>query len=208
MSKSENHYFTVDDLVDKGYRLSAIRRLLISGHYRAELNFTLAGLDESTRSVERLIEFRRRLRASRSDDAGLGPTRLPELAAQALTDFETALDDDLNIAEAWGALFVFVREANAEIDKASERVPAADADAALDAVESVDKVFGVLAMAEGESGAVSEELRAWVEGKLAERANARAAKDYARADVIRAELAERGVEVEDSPSGSRWRLTR
>jgi cysteinyl-tRNA synthetase len=206
MSKSENHYYTVDDLVDKGYRLSAIRRLLISGHYRAELNFTLAGLDDSTRSVERLMEFRRRLRASRSDDAGLGPTRLPELAAQALTDFETALDDDLNIAEAWGALFVFVREANTEIDKAGEWVPAADADAALDAVESVDKVFGVLALAEGEGGAVSEELRAWVEGKLAERANARAAKDYARADAIRAELAERGVEVDDSLAGSRWRL--
>jgi cysteinyl-tRNA synthetase len=208
MSKSENHYYTVDDLVDKGYRLSAIRRLLISGHYRAELNFTLAGLDDSTRSVERLMEFRRRLRASRSDEAGLGPTRLPELAAQALTDFEAALDEDLNVAEAWGALFVFVREANAEIDKAGERVPAADADAALDAVESVDKVFGVLALAEGEGGAVSEELRAWVEQKLAERANARAAKDYARADAIRAELAERGVEVDDSPAESRWRLVR
>lgn len=206
MSKSEDHYYTVDDLVDKGYLPSALRRLLISGHYRAELNFTLAGLDDATRSVERLMEFRRRLRANRSDDPGPRPSRLPELAAQALADFETALDDDLNVAAAWGALFTFVREANAELDKAGASVPGGDADAALDAVESVDRVLGVLALAEGERGAVSEELRAWVEEKLAERANARAAKDYARADAIRGELAEKGVEVEDTPSGSRWRL--
>jgi cysteinyl-tRNA synthetase len=208
MSKSEKHYYTVDDLVDKGYSLSAIRRLLISGHYRAELNFTLAGLDDATRSIERLMEFRRRLQASRSHGPGLPSTRLPELAARALGDFESALDDDLNIAEAWGALFVLVREANAELDGAGEQVAAAEADAVLDAVESLDRVFGVLALAEAEGGTVSEELRAWVEEKLVERASARAAKDYARADAIRAELAARGVEVEDTPSGGRWRLTR
>jgi cysteinyl-tRNA synthetase len=207
MSKSENHFFTVDDLVDKGYRPSAIRRLLISGHYRAELNFTLAGLEDAARSVERLMDFRRRLRDSRSDDAGRKPTRLPELAAQALADFEAGLDDDLNVAEGWGALFVFVREANAELDRAGEHVPAADAAAALDAVASFDRVFGVLALAEVEEE-VSEELAGWIEERLAERATARAAKDYARADAIRAELAERGVEVEDGASGSRWRLTR
>ncbi|NIN71003.1 MAG: cysteine--tRNA ligase [Gemmatimonadetes bacterium] len=208
MSKSENHYYTVNDLVDQGYQPSAIRRLLISGHYRAELNFTLAGLDDSSRSVARLIEFRRRLRASRSDDPGLEATRLPELADQALRDFETALDDDLNVAEAWGALFSFVREANTTLDRAGERVQAADADAALAAVDSIDQVFGVLALAEREAGVVSEELRSWVEAKLAERADARAAKDYVRADAIRGELAERGIEVEDSPAGSRWRLVR
>ena len=208
MSKSENHYYTVDDLLDKGYQPSAIRRLLISGHYRSELNFTLAGLDDSARSVERLIEFRRRLQAGRSEHAGPGTTRLPELAAQALADFEAALDDDLNIAEAWSALFVLVREANAELDKAAEQPAAADADAALDAVESLDRVLGVLELAEQERGAVSEELRSWVEERLAERASARAAKDYARADAIRGELAEQGVEVEDTPAGSRWRLVR
>ncbi|MGD2152706.1 MAG: cysteine--tRNA ligase [Gemmatimonadales bacterium] len=208
MSKSENHYYTVDDLLDKGYQPSAIRRLLSSGHYRSQLNFTLAGLDDSARSVERLIDFRRRLRAGRSDDAAPTATRLPELAAQALADFETALDDDLNIAEAWGALFVLVREANAELDKTSEQVATADADAVLNAVASLDRVLGVLELAEREREAVSEELRSWVEEKLAERASARAAKDYARADAIRAELAEQGVEIEDTPAGSRWRRVR
>jgi cysteinyl-tRNA synthetase len=207
MSKSEGNYLTLDDLVERGYRPSAIRRLLVSGHYRGELNFTLAGLDDAARSVERLVDFRRRL-ASAGAAADAPTTRLPELARQAVSGFERALDDDLNVAEAWAALFQFVREANAELDRAGEQVAAPDARAALEALESMDRVFGVLALAEREEGAVPEEKRRWIEERLAERAAARAAGDYARADEIRAELAGAGVEVEDTPRGSRWRLVR
>ena len=208
MSKSENHYFTLDDLLEQGYKPSAIRRLLVSGHYRTELNFTLTGLADAAKSVDRLIEFQRRLESSRADESGVVPTRLPELASQALRAFEDALDDDLNIAEAWGALFVLVREANADLDSAGPRVPAADADAVLGAIASMDRVFGVLVLAEQEGETVSDEQRRWIEGKLEERAAARASGDFARADDIRAALLGAGVEVEDTPSGSRWKLVK
>ncbi|UCC47772.1 MAG: cysteine--tRNA ligase [Gemmatimonadota bacterium] len=208
MSKSEGNYLTLDDLVEHGYRPSAIRRLLVSGHYRTELNFTLASLDDAARSVERLIEVRRRLEVSLSEDVEAPRTRLAELTQRALAEFEEAMDDDLNVAEAWGALFVLAREANSELDRAGDRVPAVEAQAALDAVASMDQVFGVLALAEGEVAEVSAEKRSWIEARLTERARARAAGDYARADAIRAALAGEGVEVEDTPSGSRWKLRR
>ncbi len=208
MSKSQNHYYTLDDLVERGYRPSAIRRLLVSGHYRTELNFTLQGLEDAAKSVERLMDFRRRLEASRREDPGLAATRLPELANAALGDFERAMDEDLNVAEAWGALFVLVREANAELDRTGTAVAAADADPVLQAVASMDRVFGVLELADREGGAVSEELRDWIEAQVAERAAARAAGDYGRADEIRESLAGAGVELEDTPEGSRWKVVK
>jgi cysteinyl-tRNA synthetase len=207
MSKSANHYYTVDDLLEKGFGASAIRRLLISGHYRTELNFTLAGLEDAARSVERLMELRRRLEEGRAPDALPQDTRLPQLAGEAVSAFETAMDDDLNIAEAWGALFVFAREANAELDRAAGPVPSGDIDAALEAIASLDRVFGVLALAQQEAiRDVPEDLRRWIEEQLEERARARESRDFARADAIRDELARAGVEVEDTPAGSRWKL--
>ncbi len=206
MSKSEGNYYTLADLAERGYRPSAIRRLLVSGHYRTELNFTLAGLDDAARSVDRLVEFRRRLKSSRAEGADSPATRLRELAGETLRAFESAMDNDLNVAEAWGALFVFVREANAELDRAGERVAATEVDAGLAALESLERVLGVLDVAGREQATVSEDQRLWIEAQLAERAAARAAGDYARADKIREALAGAGVEVEDTPSGSRWKL--
>jgi len=118
------------------------------------------------------------------------------------------MDDDLNVAEAWGALFVLVREANAELDRAGPHVPAAEADAVLDAVASMDRVFGVLALVDQEGESISEDQRRWIEKQVADRAAARAADDYGRADEIREALAEAGVEVEDTPAGSRWKLVK
>lgn len=209
MSKSEGNFYTLPDILDRGYRPSAVRRLLVSGHYRTELNFTLEGLDDATRSVDRLVEFRRRLREARAGGGALPETGLAGHAEQGLEDFERAMDDDLNLSEAWGALFVLVREGNAELDRAGRRVPASDVDAVLDALGSIDRVLGVLALAdrEREQAEVSEEKRRWIEERLAERDGAREAGDYERADRIRDELAAAGVEVEDTPQGSRWRLT-
>jgi cysteinyl-tRNA synthetase len=205
MSKSEGNFFTVGDLMQRGYRPSSIRRLLVSAHYRAELNFTLAGLDEAARSVDRLLEFRRRLEESRVGASGAESSRLPGLVSTALADFEAAMDDDLNVAEAWAALFVLVREGNAELDRAGQRIPRRDADSALAAIASIDRVLAVLSLADLEQEAVPEELLSWIEEQLAQRTAARQDGDFARADEIRATLAEAGIEVEDSPSGSRWR---
>jgi cysteinyl-tRNA synthetase len=206
MSKSQNHYYTLDDLIELGYKPSAIRRLLVSGHYRMELNFTLAGLDDATRSVDRLLDFRRRLTEARSADVGAAKGDLPQVASRALAEFERAMDNDLNVAEGWGALFTFVREANAELDAAGGRLSASQADEGLAALASMDRVLGVLGLADREAGEVSDELRHWIEERLAERSRARENRDYGRADAIRDELASSGVEIEDTPGGSRWKL--
>lgn len=221
MSKSEGNFFTLPDLLDRGHRPSAIRRLLVSGHYRTELNFTLEGLADAARSVERLLDFRRRLEASKVKEGGEGAeeggeeggedlpaTRLPEVAAAGLAAFESAMDEDLNLAEAWSATFGLVRDANAELDRVGQRVRSEEADAALDALASIDRVMGVVELAAEEEGSVSEEKQRWIEERVRARAEARAAGDYARADRIRDELAEAGVEVEDTPGGSLWRVAR
>jgi len=207
MSKSEGNFYTVADILEQGYRPSSVRRLLISGHYRTELNFTLPGLDDAARSVQRLLEFRRRLQTATSAD-GAGDTDLQRLAQKALQEFEQALDDDLNIAGAWGALFTLVREVNAALDEAGQAVQTEGGQAVLDAVASMDRVFGVLALADAEQVTVSDEQRAWIEERIEARARARAAGEYDRADEIRDELAEAGVELEDTPQGSRWRMSR
>jgi cysteinyl-tRNA synthetase len=206
MSKSEGNFYTLPDLLERGYRPSAIRRLLASGHYRTELNFTLDGLEDATRSVTRLLELRRRVGEAATEGSEIAGGRLREHVRQALAAFEAAMDDDLNLAEAWSATFVLVRDVNADLDRLGGRVRAADAEAVLDALDAIDGVFGVLALTEQESETVPEEKRRWIESRLAERSRAREAGDYARADRIRDELIAAGVEVEDTPAGSRWRL--
>ncbi len=206
MSKSEGNFFTVADMLEKGFRPSTLRRLLTSSQYRVEFNFTLDGMDDAARSVERLMELRRRLAASGTDATGAPATRLNQMAERMLSSFEAAMDDDLNVSEAWSALFVFAREVNTELDSTGSRAPTADVEAALAAVASIDRVLGVLALADLEGREVSDEQRTWIEAQLVARANARKTGDYAKADAIRDELAAAGVEVDDTSAGSRWRL--
>ncbi len=209
MSKSLGNFYTIPDLLEKGYRGSAIRYLLLSGHYRSELNFTLEGLDEAERALDRLEEFRRRVRrAEVRDGGGSGPAGdLPELAREARASFEAAMDDDLNVSDARGAVFGLVRRVNGRLDESGDRLTAEGREAVLGTLEDFDRVFGVLSLRERERAAIPEELRQWVEERLEARAAARERDDYERADDIRRELESRGVQVEDAPDGStRWKL--
>jgi cysteinyl-tRNA synthetase len=206
MSKSLGNTWTIQDLVDRGYKPSAIRHLLLSAHYRKELNFTFDGLEASTRAVQRLVALERRLgevdTVEGADDAGL-----PALAATALADFEAAFDDDLNSSEALAALFVFLGGVNAALDAVGRAAVSLEGrQAALDALHRMDEIFGLLPLAARESGTDDAELADWVEQKLVERREARAAKDWARADEIRDEIAARGIVLEDTPKGTRWSL--
>ncbi|MGB5526928.1 MAG: cysteine--tRNA ligase [Gemmatimonadota bacterium] len=206
MSKSLGNFYTLGSLLERGYRPSAIRYLLLSAHYRTQLNFTLDGLKDADRAVGRLYEFRRRLAETPSvEDPGADAPDLGGLANRWRDAFTAALDDDLNASDALGATFTMVREANLALDAAAA-VSRAGLEALREALRDFDAVFGVLSLREREEASGSAGIEEWVEERIAARAAARADRDFARADAIRDELLGRGVALEDGPSGTRWKL--
>ena len=219
MSKSLGNFHTIPSLVDQGYRPSSIRFLLLSGHHRQQLNFTLEGLDRASKSVDRLYEFDRRLRdadagspigptEASGDPGNVGTAEAGRLAGSWSESFEAALDDDLNVADALAATFELVREGNSMLDAAADSA-AARARIARElrpALAEFDRVFGVLALRATEEKTADRDVASWVEERLLARTDARNQRDFALADRIRDELLERGVSIEDTPTGPRWRL--
>ena len=133
-------------------------------------------------------------------------TGLAELARRALEDFRAAMDNDLNTADALAALFVLVGQGNAALDRAGV-VPTVERDAVREALASIDGVLGLLEVARA-FRALDGETVAWVDRIVDERRAAREAKNFARSDAIRDELAARGIALEDSPQGTRWKVVR
>jgi len=214
MSKSLGNTITVHQLLEEGLRPAAIRHQLLGAQYRRELNFTREGLEASAAAVQRLMDFEARLEetvgeggkngAEEKDGAAEGP--LARLAGEAIEAFRTALDDDLNSAEALAALFVFVNRVNGELDTASD-VAESDLESARSALASIDEVMGLLSVAR-QGLEVDDDFESWIVSLIAERKAAREGKDFARADAIREELAERGIVLEDSAGGTRWKRVR
>ena len=195
MSKRFGNTLTVRDLQEEGVDAAAVRMLLFSTHYRQQLNFTDEALGSAKDGVRRLADFRNRLaEIAGPPDRPTAPTEVSEL----LEGFGSAMDDDLNAPQALGAVFSFVRAANRRLDEGSWG--AEEATQALTALDRVLEVLDLLPEAPG----VDDQLRGWVETKIAERAAARQAGDFARADAIRDEIEARGVELEDTPQGTRW----
>ena len=222
MAKSEGNFYTLRDLLLKGYKASAIRMALISVPYRHQLNFTFDGLLEATKAVERLRTFHDRLK-SNNFPAGENPS-LQSAAKNAHEEFMAALANDLNTADARAPIFELVRAANTAIDQG--QLCSADRDAILAVFKDFDAVFDVLedrdeeptrraiewAQRSGREADIAPELLAReslsdeaVEALIAERAQAKKQRNFARADQIRNELAEKGVILEDSKDGVRWK---
>ncbi|MFO7895273.1 MAG: cysteine--tRNA ligase [Longimicrobiales bacterium] len=220
MSKSLGNVVRLGDVFHADYPAAAVRYLLMSAHYRKELRFSWESLDDARAAVRRLTDFRDRLDATLApgadgdgseqpgsgDGAGtsVGGADLAPIADRALTDFEAALDDDLNVPAGFGALFTFVRETNTALDEAAGMAAPDQVAAALAALDSMDDVFGILELVDRDADS-DEELAAWVEQKLAQRRQAREDRDFQRADAIRDELADAGIVVEDTPQGARWK---
>jgi cysteinyl-tRNA synthetase len=203
MSKSLGNFITVRQLLEEGYDPASIRHQLISSHYRSDLNFTRAGLDASRRAVQRLLDFETRVRGAQVSD-GATPSDLPRLADELLSGFRTAMDNDFNSADALAALFTFVSRVNSTLDGRDAVLPPERA-AVGDAFASVDRVFGLIELARA-ARSVDDDLAKWVEERIRARADARGRRDFAAADGIRAELADKGIVLEDGPAGTRWKV--
>ena len=222
MSKSEGNFYTLRDLLLKGYKASAIRLALISVPYRHQFNFTFDGLVEATAAIERLRTFRQRLTAGNYAE-GENPA-MQEAAKKAQADYLAALNNDLNTAEARAPIFELLRAANTAMDQG--QLKAGDRDAILAVLTSFDAVFDVMedrdaeptrralewAEKSGRMAEVAPELLARqgltdeaIDALVAERDLAKKRRDFARADQIRNELAEKGVVLEDSKDGVRWK---
>jgi cysteinyl-tRNA synthetase len=194
MSKSEGNFYTLRDLLDRGYSPRAVRYLLLSAHYRKQLNFTLEGIAQSQAAIDRLDDFRDRVER---EEVGKGnQSDLLERIQARRAQFRAALEDDLNSAGALGAVFEMLREVNAAYD--DRQVCSGEAEAARAFLDEVEAVFGL-------GGREEVLLDAEIEALIEERQKARGRKDFARADAIRDELAERGILLEDSPAGVRWK---
>ena len=189
MSKSLGNYFTLRDLLGKGFNGREVRCLLLSAHYRETFNFTLDGLHSARTSLARIDECVGKLREV-AGQASVGSTDAP---SQLLADFSAALADDLNVSAAWGSVFNWVKDTNKRL--ADNSLSAQDAAAALAAWAKVDSVLGVGAKAASEE--VPAELTALLEARQA----ARAAKDFKKSDAIRDELKAKGWVIEDTPKG-------
>ncbi len=209
MSKSLGNYHTIPDLLEIGHRPSAIRYLLLSAHYRTQLNFTLDGLAKADHALDRLEEFARRLREVRAAAEGDAPTTdsasLGAVARRARAEFLAAMDEDLNVSDALSAVFMLVRDANRALDRLGDRAAPEEVVSALSVLEGFDATFGVLSLRAGESDQTDAGLREWVEERIAARLEARRERDYERADAIRREVEGRGIILEDTPEGTRWK---
>jgi cysteinyl-tRNA synthetase len=197
MAKRLGNISTVKELREQQISAAAIRHFVFTTHYRKELNFSGEALEASMEAVRRVGEF-----AERLQDASGGTDALAAAAEQAQDDFRAALFDDLNAPEAQAVLFTFLKTANRELDRNGSDRRALDG--ARSAFEAMDNVLDIVP----ERESASADFAKWVEERLAARSSARERRDFAEADRIRAELADRGVVVEDSGGPTRWKVVR
>jgi cysteinyl-tRNA synthetase len=194
MARSVGNITRVRDLLDEGHAARALRYALISVHYRATLDFSPESIAAAGAAVDRLDALVAALALYRQD--GPDDETLPAVLERAREAFGAALDDDLNISPALAALFDLVRDLNRRID--ARTISTEDAGRALDLLRDLDRVLGVLP---GPEASIDPESAALLEARAA----ARAARDWASSDRLRDELAARGIVVEDTRDGQRWR---
>jgi cysteinyl-tRNA synthetase len=220
MSKSLGNIFTVPDVLAEGHRASALRYLLLSVHYRKQLRFSWSSLVQAEEAVRRLMDFLARLdqlapvgpnpteirgagliRPADDGAAGDRPTVALRLAA-ARAEFREMIASDLNTAGALGTVFDLVRSLNAAID--AGEVGAADVAGIREAFDEFDRVLGIIALRRAEEARPPVPVEE-IDRLIGERNAARSRRDFAAADRIRLDLDARGIVLEDTPAGTRWK---
>jgi cysteinyl-tRNA synthetase len=201
MSKSLGNQYTLGDLLARGLSARALRYLFLSVHYRQTLNFTFDSLEAAAGALRRVDEMRFRL--VHAVEAGSPDARASQACSRLAEDFAARLAEDLNVSAALAAVFAFVREVNVAIQEGG--IGAGDRERVLAALADVDRVLGVLDPAEWLSDGGPDAGDAEIDRLVAERTVARKNRDFATSDRIRDELLARGVLLEDTPRGTRWK---
>jgi cysteinyl-tRNA synthetase len=198
MSKSAGNFYTLRDLLAKGYSPRSIRYLLMSAHYKKQLNFTLDGITQADQALERIDNFLVRL----NDRKGTGGEN-PEIEAACsalINDFSETVDNDLNISGGLGVFFDFIHKMNTMISE--DKASAKDAEKILDSVKRLDQVFGFIFYGADEENDADKER---IDLLVNERIQAKKDKQFARADEIRELLKNEGIILEDTKDGTRWK---
>lgn len=197
MAKSLGNYHTLRDVLGRGYSPEAVRYLLASVPYRKSLNFTFEGVKSAQTAIERLRNFKLRLETEKFPSGS--NEQVEARTSQAAAQFGLGMDDNLNTAEALAAVFEYVRDANIAMDSGEFRE--SNVPAAHNLLGQFDSVFDVL-QPTVQSGYLSDSE---AESMIAERAAAKKARNFARADQIREQLLEQGIILEDTKDGTRWK---
>jgi cysteinyl-tRNA synthetase len=195
MSKSKGNYYTFRDITAKGFSAAAIRYFLLSVPHNKQLNFTFDALAGAERTVASLRDFRARLSEAKAEPGK--NEKLSETAARALQEFEAGMDDDFNTSIALAAIHNLSREVNTAL--ARKQVKAENQQELLALIDRFDTVLNIF----------GEQQREMLEGEIQslidERQEARRRREFGRADEIRDELASRGIVLEDTKDGVRWK---
>ncbi|MBN1532697.1 MAG: cysteine--tRNA ligase [Spirochaetes bacterium] len=197
MSKSKGNFYLLRDLTEKGHSPRSVRYLLMSAHYRKQLNFTIEGLRQAESALGRIDNLIVRLKDIRRD--GPGNAELPAMIEDLFSRFCESVDDDLNISRGLADFFDFLHGVNGLID--GDAISMADANLVMDVLKRIDTVFGFIFFGE----AAPEADVPWIEDMIRRRQEAKKARDFARADSIREELSSKGIILEDTKDGTRWK---
>lgn len=195
MSKSLGNFYTVHDVLKKGYAPMALRYALMNTHYRQNVNFTMESLEAARNAVQRLLDFQQRLQEiSHQDQPKDSSGKVDKILSSTQHRFEAAMSDDLNISEALAAIFDMVRAIN-KIGLSSQ-----EAEQVLQFLKRFDTVLGIL---EPKDKVLDQDIEALIKARQEARQN----KDYQKADAIRTQLKKQGIILEDTAQGVRWKRT-
>lgn len=197
MAKSLGNFLTLRDLLSKGHDPLAVRYLLMSAHYRAQLNFTQAALSDAEKAIESLRAALQRLKNINAMSR-IKNVELRKVLSAEKREFETAMDDDLNSPRALAALHRIARAVNRALDES--KVSGEDATAVRRTISKLDKVLGIFA-----EEVMHEPLPREAQLLIRRRDIARACKDWATADRLREQLLAMGIIIEDTPAGTVWK---
>ncbi len=199
MAKSKNNFYTLRDIINKGYNPIALRYMYVTSDYRKKLDFTFKGLEAAEKSLDRIYTFLRRVK-DEADPKTEDKEIITEIIKKAKLGFEDAMDDDLNSSRAIAEIFTLINKINKILD--GEKISQNDSQQIINFMLQIDTVFGL----KMDEALLEKDLADELKALIKEREEARRRKDFQRADEIRDYLKQKGIELMDTPQGTKWKM--